>query len=211
MYIKKLSMNVILSRSSHRTSMWNMLNFTQLKLESRREAMIYLVKKDLIVRKMMEEDVDALYEGFKAQGWNKPRDLFLNYYRQQEAGKRFIVVAAYEEGAVGYLTLLPMATIGPFADHDPEIVDFNVLEAHQNKGIGTLLMDAAEKLAYEMSDKITLSVGMHSGYGSAQRMYVKRGYIPDGQGLYYRGHTVKQYAQVMNDDDLVIYMSKTLI
>ncbi len=173
--------------------------------------MIYLVKKDLIIRKMMEADVDSLYEGFKAQGWNKPRDLFLNYYRQQEAGKRFVVIAAYEEGAVGYLTLLPMATNGPYADHDPEIVDFNVLQAHQRKGIGTLMMDAAEKLAYEMSDRITLSVGMHSGYGTAQRMYVKRGYMPDGQGLYYRGHKIKPYTDTRNDDDLVLYMYKNLL
>lgn len=34
-------------------------------------------------------------------------------------------------------------------------------------------MDIAEKLAKTRSDTVCLGVGLHSGYGSAQRMYVK--------------------------------------
>ncbi len=49
-----------------------------------------------------------------------------------------------------------------------------------HKGIGNKILDAAEKKATEMSEKVQLGVGLHSGYGSAQRIYIKRGYIPDG-------------------------------
>jgi hypothetical protein len=38
-------------------------------------------------------------------------------------------------------------------------------------------MDAAERIAREQADTVCLEVGLHSGYGSAQRMYVKRGYV----------------------------------
>ena len=55
---------------------------------------------------------------------------------------------------------------------------------------------------------VYLGVGMHSGYGSAQRMYVKRGYIPDGTGVWYGDKVCGQYADCCNDDDLVLYLVK---
>lgn len=39
----------------------------------------------------------------------------------------------------------------------------------------------------EYSSTICLGVGLHYGYGAAQRMYVKRGYIPDGSGVWFNG------------------------
>lgn len=51
-------------------------------------------------------------------------------------------------------------------------------------------------------------VGIHSGYGAAQRIYVKRGYIPDGNGVWYQGKPLEQYAPCCNDDDLLLFMSK---
>jgi ribosomal protein S18 acetylase RimI-like enzyme len=71
-------------------------------------------------------------------------------------------------------------------------------------------MDAAEKTASEFSDIVALSAGLHSGYGAAQRIYVKRGYIPDGSGAWYKGKPHPQYAPCVLDDDLLIYMSKRL-
>ena len=50
-----------------------------------------------------------------------------------------------------------------------------------------------------------------SRYGSAQRMYVKRGYVPDGSGAWYRGKPCTPYDTIYtNDDDLVLYLSKKL-
>ena len=56
--------------------------------------------------------------------------------------------------------------------------------------------------------KSTLAVGVHSGYGAAQRIYVKRGYIPDGTGVWYQGKQLEQYAPCVNDDDLLLFMAK---
>lgn len=92
----------------------------------------------------------------------------------------------------------------------PEIVDFGVLEKYRNQGIGTALMNIAEKVAAEYADIVYLGVGLHSGYGSAQRMYVKRGYIPDGSGVWYNDKICNPYEECKNDDDLVLYLSKKL-
>ncbi len=51
---------------------------------------------------------------------------------------------------------------------------------------------------------------MKCGYGSAQRMYVKRGYIPDGSGVWYQNAVCPAYGPCANDDDLVLYLSKKL-
>ena len=51
-------------------------------------------------------------------------------------------------------------------------------------------------------------VGLHSGYGAAQRLYIKRGYIPDGSGVWYRNQPLEMNATIQNNDDLVLYLSK---
>jgi len=74
----------------------------------------------------------------------------------------------------------------------------------------TLLMDIVEQISSTYADVMYLAVGLHSGYGSAQRMYVKRGYIPDGSGVWYQDKICEQYGDCRNDDDLVLYLSKKL-
>ena len=71
-------------------------------------------------------------------------------------------------------------------------------------------MDAAENLAGERPDRVCPGVGLHAGYGSAQRMYAKRGYIADGSGVWYGDRVCEPYGECANDDDLVLYLMKTL-
>lgn len=172
--------------------------------------MIYYNNGNLIVRSMIKSDIGKLVNGFLEQGWNKSYELFNYYYNLQENNERLVIIAELSGDVSGYVTLLPYTKVGPFAYRDiPEIVDLNVLIKHQKKGIGNKIMDIAENLAKEKSDYISLSVGLHSGYGSAQRMYVKRGYIPDGSGVWYNGRQLEQYSKCENDDDLTLYFLKS--
>ncbi len=41
-------------------------------------------------------------------------------------------------------------------------------------------------------------------------MYVRRGYIPDGGGVWYGEKVCGQYENCCNDDDLVLYLLKKL-
>ena len=101
---------------------------------------------------------------------------------------------------------------GPFKEKGyPIIVDFGVLKKYQRKGIGNKLMDVAEQIAGQYADTVCLGVGLCDAYGSAQRMYVKRGYIPDGSGVWYQDKQCIQYETVCTiDDDLVLFLSKSL-
>lgn len=173
--------------------------------------MIYYRNADLTVRSMAERDIEKLVSGFAEQGWNKSYELFEKYYKQQELKVRFVLIAEQCGEVSGYVTLLANAITGPYAKRNiPEIVDFNVLIKYQNKGIGSKLMDVAESLAKEMSDSVSLAVGLHSGYGTAQRMYMKRGYVPDGSGVWYKEQPLEPYTECVNDDDLVLFFLKKL-
>lgn len=166
--------------------------------------------EETIIRNIKTEDIGELYEGFREQGWHKEKELFEMYFAMQESGKRDIFVAQVYGKAVGYTTLIRLAKEGPFKGRYPEIVDFNVLIKYQRMGIGSKILDKAESKAKEYCNTVSLGVGLHYGYGSAQRMYVKRGYIPDGSGVWYLNKRLEQYADCVNDDDLVLYFSKEL-
>lgn len=123
---------------------------------------------------------------------------------------REVLVGEVEGAVAAYITILPDAKQGPFAGMAPELSDFNVFEPFQNQGIGNLLLEEAEKRVRIISDKVTLGVGLHSGYGPAQRLYIKRGYIPDGSGVWYQNHQPDMNAVCEDIGELVLYLSKNL-
>ena len=55
-----------------------------------------------------------------------------------------------------------------------------------------------------------IGVGMTADYGAAQRLYVRRGYVPDGRGLMTGGRPVAFGESVPVDDDLVLYFTREL-
>ena len=166
------------------------------------------MKTTCSIRKMQESDIKDLSRGFISQGWPSREEILTRYFKEQESGEREVLVAEVEGALAGYILILPCAKQGPFAEIYPELSDFNVFEPFQNQGIGNLLLEEAEKRVKLISHKVTLGVGLHSGYGSAQRLYIKRGYIPDGSGVWYQNQPLEMNATIQNNDDLVLYLSK---
>ena len=174
--------------------------------------MIYYDTDDILIRNMEQKDIQVITDEEIAQGWQATTEKYEMRFRHQTEGKSIALVAEYKGNIAGYINVYPNSEWGAFANKGyPEIVDFGVLEKYRRQGIGSKLMDIAEKIASEYSNIVYLGVGLHHGYGSAQRMYVKRGYIPDGTGVWYGEKICEQYADCCNDDDLVLYMSKTMI
>ena len=173
--------------------------------------MIYFSNEQITIRSMEPEDAQAITDAEIQQGWDASVEKYHRRLEDQRSGKAIALVAECAGSPVGYINVYPDSTWGAFGGKGyPEIVDFGVLEKYRGRGVGTALMDAAEKIAAEYADRVYLGVGLHSGYGSAQRMYVKRGYIPDGSGVWYQDKICEQYGDCKNDDDLVLYLSKEL-
>ena len=166
------------------------------------------MKTTCSIRKMQESDIKDLSRGFISQGWPSREEILTRYFKEQESGEREVLIADLTSAVAGYITILPDTKQGPFAGMAPELSDFNVFEPFRNQGIGNLLMEEAENRVKFFSDKVTLGVGLHSGYGPAQRLYIKRGYIPDGSGVWYRNQSLEMNAVCEDIGELVLYLSK---
>lgn len=173
--------------------------------------MIYYQNEHLTVRDMRMDDALSLFEAEKALGYGDAENRFPGRVNDAAAGKCVAFVALLDGVPVGYVCVYWKPEHGPFAGTDvPEITDFGVLLPHRRLGAGTRLMDAAENIAAGRCDRVWLAVGLHHWYGPAQRMYAKRGFIPDGSGVWYGDRVAEAYAAVMNDDDLNLYLVKEL-
>lgn len=167
----------------------------------------------LTIADLEPSDVDDLASGF--EDWPKERSTFERYADQAAAGDRDVIVARVDGELAGYVTVYWTPSYPLFAKLGiPEIRDFNVLRRFQRRGVGTALMDVAERRVAEAGcAAVGIGVGLYGGdggYGSAQRMYVKRGYVPDGEGLVIDGLRIEPGTNVYLDDSPVLMFTKEL-
>jgi len=164
-----------------------------------------------IIRLLESDDIPPIAKAFQGLGWDKPASQYEHYLLEQELRVRAVYIAFAKEEFAGYLTICWSSHYQPFQKENiPEIVDFNVLPKFRQQGIGSQLMDRAENEIAEVSSKAGIGVGMTPNYGAAQKLYVLRGYIPDGRGLHYRGHYIKYGEEITVDDNLALYLTKEL-
>jgi GNAT superfamily N-acetyltransferase len=109
------------------------------------------------------------------------------------------------------VTLKWQSSYGPFNEKSiPEIKDLNVIPSFQRQGIGSQLLDVAEEVAKEHGNVVGIGVGLSKDYGQAQKLYINRGYIPDGEGLTYDYKPIHQGNTVAVDDELCLWLTKKL-
>lgn len=165
----------------------------------------------LEIRNLGPADIETIATAIAHIGWNKPAAHYQRYLDEQDEGSRVALVAFLDGRFVGYVTVVWRSDYLPFArEAIPEIADLNVLPGHRRRGIGSALMEAAEHEAAERASTVGLGVGMDSDYGAAQRLYARRGYVPNGAGLVSAGQPVQHGDHVRVDDNLVLYLTKEL-
>lgn len=158
-----------------------------------------------------QDDIASISEAFLRIDKSKTLQLFQTYYKKHETGELCVLVADINNAAIGYLTIYWASPYQPFCrDGIPEIKDVNILPDYRRKGYGNLLLDHAESIISKRSKYAGIGVGLYSDYGPAQRIYARRGYMPDGNGLMYNNEQVKPGRQVIVDDDLTIMLIKKL-
>ncbi|MBP9777889.1 MAG: GNAT family N-acetyltransferase [Rickettsiaceae bacterium] len=168
--------------------------------------------KSLIIRLLKTSDILVIVDGFVKSNWTvKPAKLFEQYLDEQTKNERVIWVAFFGERFAGYVTLKWQSQYELFKlDNIPEIIDLNVLPYFREHGIATALLDKCEEEAAKKSNIVGIGVGLYPDYGSAQRLYIKRGYIPNGMGATYSYKSVIPGDKYPIDDDLVLWFTKEL-
>ena len=166
----------------------------------------------MTIRILEKTDIPTIVSSFEKSGWQiKPAGVFEQYLDEQRQDKRICFVAFVNDEFAGYITLKWQSDYKNFAkDKIPEISDLNVLPGFRNKGIGLALIEKCEESAGERSNIVGIGVGLYPDYGSAQRLYIKLGFLPDGHGATFDNEYVTPGKSYPMDDDLVLWFTKGL-
>ena len=122
------------------------------------------------------------------------------------------LIAAAGSDAVGYVAIVWESSYAGFRSRGiPLVHQIAVGEPWRRRGVATLLMDAAEQFARDRGiATLGITVGLFDEYGPAQRMYGRRGYIPDGRGACRGQRPLSKGMRVSMDHDLIIWLTKDL-
>lgn len=142
----------------------------------------------------------------------KTESYFRRCLQEQAEGKRQVFIARLHgsDAGFGILNWHPQYSLYRRLGI-PEIQDLNVEpDLHQN-GVATALIRYCEEVARkDGAEHAGISVGLHAGFGAAQRLYVKLGYVPDGYGATYDRQSVTPGEMRPVDDNLCLMMVKEL-
>jgi ribosomal protein S18 acetylase RimI-like enzyme len=169
------------------------------------------MSRGIEILNMKESDCEPISNAFSEQGWNKPTTQFLRYMKESIQGERIILLAKIDANYAGYVTIVWKSDNIAFSESNiPEIVDLNVLIKYQRMGIGSALLSEAEEIISKRSNVAGIGVGITSDYGDAHILYIKRGYVPNGQGICRDGKPIKHGQRIIVDDKLSLYLVKHL-
>lgn len=140
------------------------------------------------------------------------REKWDRYLSEQQSNIRKVCLAKIGNEIIGYGSLLKKSEYPSFQKLAiPEIHDVWISEKYRGNGYGRTLIEFLESIARnEKHKEVGIGVGLYKDYGFAQKLYVRMGYIPDGNGITYKYQTVTPGITYPVDDDLIIWFKKEL-
>jgi chloramphenicol 3-O phosphotransferase len=167
-----------------------------------------------LIRSLHKTDILKIVNRYSFP-WSTPEKtnaLWETYYHEQKNNVRTVAVIEKDGEILGYGSLLRKPECPFFAQKNiPEINAIWIDEGHRRKGLGTALIKWFENLASQESyNEIGIGVGLYRDYGPAQQLYFQLGYIPDGSGITYKGQPTVPGQSYPLDDDLILWLMKTL-
>ena len=169
-------------------------------------------KKTLQIRKSSAGDAQILKDICSSCGETAYEDDLLRNMECVEEGTRIIFIIEENGLAAGSCIFNGQPRYVLFDKLDiPAIQDLKIVPDQRRKGLATALIKYCEEYARELGySDIGISVALHSGFGPAQRLYVKLGYVPDGAGVTYDRELISPMEMRPIDDDLCLMLVKAL-
>lgn len=138
------------------------------------------IEGDIILRDMESADSQLLEKTFM----HINHSTYTSYYEEMLSGESELIIALYNGELAGYAKL-DWENEELEEENIPVIKELHVIEGYRNKGIASRLMDELEKRAATKSQYCAIGVGLSETYEAAQHLLAKRGYEPDGRGVFY--------------------------
>lgn len=157
-------------------------------------------------------DIELLEELYRGVGYPVDLEYFPLNFDRQDAGERQIYMAFIDEDVCGFCIYNRKPRYSFFAHSEiPEIQDLAVAPQHREQGIGGQLIDFCENVAREEGfSQMGIGVGITKSFGAAQRLYIRKGYVPDGYGAVYDREYVQEGQFQALDSNLSLMLVKSL-
>ena len=170
--------------------------------------------QDPLIRSLHKADIPKIVSRYSFP-WSTPektKTLWDTYYQEQEDKVRTVAVIEANGEILGYGSLLRKPECPFFAQRNiPEVNAILIDEEHRRKGLGMALIKWIENLAsQEGYNEIGIGVGLYRDYGPAQQLYFQLGYLPEGNGITYKGQPTIAGQSYPLDDDLLLWLVKPL-
>jgi GNAT superfamily N-acetyltransferase len=166
----------------------------------------------LSIRQCESGDISDLNQFVKSAAHLIENQYFESAFKEQLDNKRIIFLAFVDNVLAGYVHLNFHPLYAPFSRLNiPEIQDLFVLADYRRQGIGEHLILVSEKAAKEYgAESIGIGVGITGDFGSAQRLYIRMGYVPDGAGVVFDRQKVQSGDIRPIDDRLCLMVVKDI-
>jgi GNAT superfamily N-acetyltransferase len=131
------------------------------------------------------------------------------HFEDHENGESTTILGYESERLVGIVTIRWHCRYPAFRDRQiPLIQNIEIRYEDRGRGLGNQMLERAEQEIARRSPLAGLVVGISEEYGPAQRLYARRGYIPDGRGVCRQFTPLKIGDAVTVDHDLLLWLVK---
>ncbi len=132
-------------------------------------------------------------------------------FRDHENGASTTILG-YESGRlVGIVTIRWQSNYALFRERNiPLIQNIEIRYEDRGRGIGNLMLEKTEQEIALRSAVAGIVVGISADYGPAQKLYARRGYIPDGRGVCRGAEPLLHGDTVTVDHDLLLWLTKSV-
>ena len=132
-----------------------------------------------------------------------------SHFEDHENGDSTTILG-YEAGRlVGIVTIRWKSSYPSFRDLEIPLIQYiEIRFEDRGRGLGGQMLHGAEQEIALRSPLAGLVVGISEEYGPAQRLYAKRGFVPDGRGVCRKFTPLKIGEHVTVDHDLLHWLVK---
>lgn len=167
---------------------------------------------DVIITDFLDEEDPADVVGFLTEWATGDAAASEAHLADHAEGSGTTLIARRAGKIIGIVTMRWTSNNPTFAENGiPLIHQLSVDSDFRRSGVATALMEAIEQLAWTKGRRtVGITVGLFDEYGPAQRLYAKRGYLPDGRGVCQGRLPLQRGQTIQVDHDIILWLTKAL-
>src|SRR5579862_1370972 len=164
---------------------------------------------NLTFRVVQPDEIAAVKQEVKPVFFSGDETTIEDHFQDHENGASTTILGYEAERLVGIVTIRWSARYPPFrAKRIPLIQNIEIRYEDRGRGLGGLMLERTEQEIAQRSPLAGICVGISDSYGPAQRLYAKRGFVPDGRSVCHPHEPIKDGESVTIGPDLLLWLVK---